>query len=77
VAHEGTWFVIVADGAPVQVRTAPPASGPTAAVSMSRETFDRLLRREAVPSGERPHIRGDVRPVLQLRAWTERAQGIA
>ncbi len=42
---------------------------------MSRATFDRLLRGEDVPRGERPVVRGDREAVAVLREWTLRAQG--
>ena len=42
---------------------------------MSRAAFDRLLRAETVPSGDRPMVRGDRDAVALMRSWTQRAQG--
>ena len=41
---------------------------------MSRETFALMLRDEAVPSGERPVVRGDHHVVALVKAWMDRAQ---
>jgi hypothetical protein len=76
VRGEGEWFVSIADGAPVRVTTERPTEPPAATVSMSRTTFDLLLRREPPPPGGRPAIRGDRRAVELLRTWTDRAQGL-
>jgi hypothetical protein len=67
--------VAVRDGAPLAVTRRPPAEPPDAVVSMSRVTFDRLLRGERTVNGERPQVRGDRAAVAALKAWTDRAQG--
>ena len=41
---------------------------------MTRATFDRLLRNDLVPSGERPVIRGDAGAVALMHSWTEDAR---
>jgi hypothetical protein len=76
VVGEGCWYVAVADGAPIRVSGDAPPAGATATVSMSRATFDALLRREPSPAGERPKIRGDRTAVELLRAWTDRARAL-
>ena len=70
-----TWFVTARDGAGLSVSSSLPGAEPDATVSMSRPAFDRLLRGEPVPRGERPSVRGDREAVELLRAWTLRAQG--
>jgi hypothetical protein len=69
-----TWYLTAADGAGVSLSSTPPKA-PDATVTMSRETFDRLLRREPVPSGERPVVRGDHAAVAAMQGWTRRLQG--
>ena len=58
----------------VTVSASPPEEGVEATVSMARETFGLMLRGEAVPSGARPTVRGDLRVVELVRAWMDRAQ---
>ena len=48
---------------------------PDATVTMSRAAFDRLLRAETVPNGDRPMVRGDRDAVALMLSWTQRAQG--
>jgi hypothetical protein len=43
---------------------------------MTAEAFALLLRGEAVPSGQRPAVRGDRSAVARMKAWTDRAQGL-
>ena len=69
-----TWYFTARDGAGLAVGAAA-GTEPDATVSMSRATFDRLLRGEEVPRGERPVVRGDREAVAVLREWTLRAQG--
>jgi len=69
-----TWYLTARDGAGLTVSTTPPDTPPAAAVSMTRSVFDRLLRGEDVPSGERPYVRGDRDAVALMRSWTERAR---
>jgi hypothetical protein len=68
-----TWYLTARDGAGVTV--SPTGTRPDATVTMARAVFDRLLRAEPVPNGERPVIRGDRDAVALMRAWTQRAQG--
>jgi hypothetical protein len=68
-----TWYLTASDGAGVTVSTT--GAEPDATVTMSRPVFDRLLRAEPVPSGERPMVRGDRDAVAVMRSWTLRAQG--
>jgi hypothetical protein len=70
-----TWYLTSRDGAGVTVAATPPQE-PHATVSMSRETFDRLLREDMVPSGRRPCLRGDLEAVAQMREWTDRVRGV-
>jgi hypothetical protein len=68
-----TYYLTARNGAGVTVATMPPAP-PNATVTMSRDTFDRLLRADPLPPGARPTVRGDRHPVELMRAWTERAR---
>ena len=68
-----TWYLSARDGLGVTVSTT--GTVPDATVTMSRATFDRLLRGEPVPAGDRPMVRGDRDAVALMRAWTVRAQG--
>jgi hypothetical protein len=72
--QQETWHLTARDGAGLTVSDTAPAE-PDAAVTMSRDVFDRLLRGEPVPNGRRPSVRGDRKAVDQMRAWTERARG--
>jgi hypothetical protein len=67
-----TWFLTARDGAGLAVAATGPE--PDATVTMSRATFDRLLRGEPVRRGERPVVRGDHDAVDVLRGWTLRVQ---
>jgi hypothetical protein len=69
-----TWYLTARDGAGLAVAASPPAT-PDATVSMTRGAFDRLVRGEPVPPGERPAVRGDREAVDLMRAWTQRARG--
>jgi hypothetical protein len=73
-AKPETWYLSARDGAGMTVSAEPPEAGVEATVSMSRETFGVMLRDEAVPSGERPVVRGDRRVVALVKAWMDRAQ---
>jgi hypothetical protein len=70
-----TWYLTARDGAGLSVASSPPEGGPDATVAMSRAAFDRLLRGDAMPAGERPAVRGDRQAVDRMRMWTQRAQG--
>jgi hypothetical protein len=69
-----TWYLTARNGAGLTVSTTPPQQAPQATVSMSRDTFDRLLREEPLPTGTRPAIRGDRHAVELMRSWTDRAR---
>ena len=73
-AKPETWYLSARDGAGMTVSAEPPEAGVEATVSMSRETFGVMLRDEAVPSGERPVVRGDRRVVALVKTWMDRAQ---
>jgi hypothetical protein len=73
-AKPEAWYLSARDGAGMTVSAEPPQEGVEATVSMSRETFGLMLRDEAVPSGERPVVRGDHRVVALVKAWMDRAQ---
>ena len=64
------------DGGGLAVTSQPPDAEPDARISMTRYTFDLLLRGEPVPSGSRPAVRGDARAIGRLKEWTDRAQGV-
>jgi hypothetical protein len=69
-----TWYLTASDGTGLTVSAKPPADEPAATVTMTRATFDRLLRNDLVPSGERPAIRGDAGAVALMHSWTEQAR---
>jgi hypothetical protein len=69
-----TWYLSARDGAGMTVSANPPEEGVEATVSMTRRTFALMLRDEAVPSGERPVVRGDHRVVALVKAWMDQAQ---
>ncbi len=71
-----TWYLTAADGAGVSVSSTPPAKEPDATVTMSRDTFDRLLRHEPLAPGQRPLVRGDQQAVAAMHGWTQRVQGV-
>jgi hypothetical protein len=68
-------YLSARDGAGLSVSTIAPAV-PDAIVTMTRDTFDRLLRGEPADPGARPSVRGDRRAVDRLKEWTDRAQGL-
>ena len=72
-----TWYLTARDGAGLDVSDRPPQEGADATVTMTAEAFALLLRGEAVPSGQRPAVRGDRSVVARMKAWTDRAQGLA
>ena len=69
-----TWCLTARDGAGLTVSATAPEMPPSATVTMTRETFDRLLCGDPLPPGTRPAIRGDRHAVELMRAWTERAR---
>ena len=42
---------------------------------MSRAAFERLLKDEPQPLGDRPQVRGDRDAVAALKRWTDLARG--
>jgi hypothetical protein len=68
-----TWYLTAGDGAGLSVSATPPAE-PAATVTMTRDTFDRLLRRDLVPGGQLPVVRGDHGAVALMHSWTEQAR---
>jgi hypothetical protein len=69
-----TWYLTARDGIGLTVSTTPPQTPPSATVTMTRKTFDCLLKGDPVPTGERPTVRGDRDAVALMLAWTERAR---
>jgi hypothetical protein len=69
-----TYYLTARDGFGLAVTTVEPARTPVATVTMSRATFDLLLKEEPVPSGQRPAIRGDRDAVNALYGWIEKAR---
>jgi hypothetical protein len=72
-----TWYLTAGDGAGLTVSAKPPDRPPAAAVEMSRETFRKLLRGDAVPPGQRPCVRGDRTAVAHMVEWIQRARANA
>ncbi len=68
------WYITARDGVPLTVAEHKAGMAADATVTMSRATFDRLLRGE--PAGELPVIRGDRAAVEALRRWTDMARGV-
>jgi hypothetical protein len=81
VTHELTadeprsWHLTARDAGGLVVTTAEPGERPAAAVATTRAAFDRLLREEPHPRGDRPSIRGDRDAVAALLALIDRARG--
>ena len=71
----GIWYLVVRDGAGLEVTESAPGTPPDARVTMTRAAFERLLRDEPHDPGERPLVRGDRAAVAILKAWTDRARG--
>ena len=46
-----------------------------ATVTMSRAAFERLLKGEPQPLGDRPQVKGDRGAVAALKRWTDLARG--
>jgi hypothetical protein len=71
------WFLTARGGGGLSASTTAQTERPDATVAMTREAFDLLVRGEPVPKGQRPTIRGDRQAVAKVKAWTDRAQGLA
>jgi hypothetical protein len=77
VAGETTraWYLTADGRRGLTVATSPPEGGADARVTMSRATFDRLLRAEAPDAERKPWVRGDFTAVEILRRWIDAARG--
>jgi len=71
--EERAWYISARDGERIQVIERSEQHPADATVTMTRTAFDRLLRDEPQPFGERPTVRGDREAVQTLKAWTDRA----
>jgi hypothetical protein len=69
-----TWYLTAGDGGGVSVSATPPFAPPAATVTMTRDTFDRLVRGDLVPAGQLPVVRGDRGAVALMHSWTEQAR---
>ena len=70
-----TWHVSARDGLPLRVVERRTEARADATVTMSRAAFERMLRNEPRPLGDRPQIRGDRAAVAALKRWTDLARG--
>lgn len=74
----GTWFVKVDDGV-VTVSTEPPELAPDARVSLTHDTWLRLVRGELSPNESMRsalvRVEGKMAPVTLLGRWIERSEG--
>lgn len=68
-----TWLVSVAGRRGLSVSAGPTHERADARVTMTRETFDRLLRGERPDRDRKPWVRGDFAAVDLLRRWIEAA----
>jgi hypothetical protein len=81
VAHElpgetpGTWYVTADGRRGLRVGTRAPDGGADARVTLSRATFDRILRAEPPDHERKPWVRGDFGAVETLRRWIDAARG--
>jgi hypothetical protein len=75
VERAPTWFLTARDGGGLAASTAEPPEAPSATVAMSRAAFDRLLRGDAHPPGDRPAVRGDRAAVGALLELVLRVRG--
>ena len=70
-----SWHVSARDGLPLRVVEHTTDAPADATVTMSRAAFERLLKDEPQPLGDRPVIRGDREAVAALKRWTDLARG--
>jgi hypothetical protein len=68
-----TWYLTADGRRGLKVSTHRPEEGFDAQVTMTRATFDRLLRAEPLDSRHKPWIRGDFAAVEALRRWIDAA----
>ena len=70
-----SWHITVRDGFPLRVVEHASEAPADATVTMSRAAFERLLKDEPQPPGDRPRIRGDREAVAALKRWIDLARG--
>ncbi len=70
-----TWYLTADGRRGLTVTASAPEGGADARVTMSRETFDRLLRAEPLDRAHKPWVRGDFAAVETLRRWIDAARG--
>ena len=70
-----SWHITVRDGFPLRVVEHASEAPADATVTMSRAAFERLLKDESQPPGDRPRIRGDREAVAALKRWIDLARG--
>ena len=71
-----TWHITARDGFPLRVVEHAGEAAADATVTMSRAAFERLLKDEPQPVGDRPQVRGDRAAVAALKSWTDLARGV-
>ena len=76
---DGSWDIEVRDGQPIRVSAPTNGREPDAAVSVSPETFRKLVSRELSPTDamrlQLTSVEGQIYPVTLLGRWIDRAQG--
>ena len=74
-----SWDIEVRDGQPIQVSAPADGRGPDAVVTVSPDTFRKLVSRELSPTDamrlQLTSIEGQIYPVTLLGRWIDRAQG--
>jgi hypothetical protein len=74
---DSSWVLVARDAGGLSVTRSAPEHAPDAVVTVSAEGFQRLVRDEPAPHGERPVVRGDRVAVALLKQWMDRARGAA
>ena len=69
------WYISARDGQRLHVVAHTEAAPADATVTMSQAAFERLLRNEPHPAGDRPTVHGDREAVAALKRWTDLARG--
>ena len=76
---DGSWDIEVRDGQPIRVTAPADGRDPDAVVSVSPDTFRKLVSRELSPTDamrlQLTSIEGQIYPVTLLGRWMDRAQG--
>jgi hypothetical protein len=75
VADGRPWYLTARDGGGLASTKAEPAEPPAASVALSRAAFDRMLRDQPHPHGDRPAVRGDHGAVTALVELLARLRG--